>query len=110
MGTPRLREGRDYRFRKNVSDFPGSGCRPIAIAPAPTGGRAGERGAINYLNGISKFILSIALQASAATLSAQVSTFVRIPSSEYEVRFTRSRLIVTMYVSPFGSRQVSVAE
>jgi hypothetical protein len=35
-------------------------------------------------------------QASAATVSAQVSTFVRIASSEYEVRFTRSRANVTM--------------
>jgi hypothetical protein len=43
-------------------------------------------------------------------VSAQVSTFVRIPSSEYEVRLTRVRLNVTMNISPFGSRHLSVAE
>jgi len=36
------------------------------------------------------------LQAKAATVSAQVSTFVQIASSEYEVRLTLSRLNVTI--------------
>ncbi len=35
-------------------------------------------------------------QASAGTLSAQVSTFARIASSSYEVRLIRSRPIVTL--------------
>jgi hypothetical protein len=40
-----------------------------------------------------KFCCSPPPQARAGTLSAQVSTFVKIASSEYEVRFTRLRLI-----------------
>jgi len=40
--------------------------------------------------------------ASAGTPSAQVSTLVRIASSEYEDTLTWSRLRVTVYTSPFG--------
>ena len=42
-----------------------------------------------------KILVNFLLYASAATVSAQVSTFVRIASSEYEVRLTWLRLNVS---------------
>ena len=84
------------------SDKPESSGSSRTPNPAPKGGRVGVRGAIRSLPNfplLKKFCLffsSFPAQARAATVSAQVSTFVRIASSEYEERFTRSRLKVIM--------------
>jgi len=45
---------------------------------------------------MSSLSIVVTFQASAATVSAQVSSLVRIASSEYEVRLTWFRLSVTM--------------
>ena len=50
-------------------------------------------GFYDIFNGIFPDLL---IYASAGTVSAQVSSFVRIASSEYEVRFTLCRPKVTM--------------
>jgi len=96
--------------KKNGSDFPDYGINPIAYAPAPTGGRAGVRGVCISPAGFSLVILRLFPQARAATVSAQVSIFVRIASSAYEVMLILSRPKTTKYSSPFGSRHRSVAE
>lgn len=77
-------------------EFPGYRVPSCHKRPAPIGGRAGERGAISSLKEFSRPILLSLPYASAGTESAQVSTFARIALSEYEVRVSRPRLIVTM--------------
>jgi len=110
-GTPRSAMTMDFRFCCTHRNFRVTGLHPITNAPAPDGGRAGVRGAVIFppCFPLKKFY-EVSPQASAGMVSAQVSTFVRIPSSEYEVRLTRVRLNVTMNISPFGSRHLSVAE
>ena len=70
----------------------------IAMGDAPAAGRS--PGSIRFSSGIlfsrKNFDGVPTPQASAATESAQVSTFVRIASSEYEVRLTWLRLNVSM--------------
>jgi len=80
------------------SDAPVPGDVTIASAPAPPSGGQGWRkgGGIIPLQEFHEDLWDASAHASAGTESAQVSTFVRIASSEYEVRFTRSRAIVTM--------------
>lgn len=61
----------------------------------PQGGRDGARGEIKSLIKYSLILLRLP-HASAVTVSAQVSTFVRIESSEYEVRLMLCRVNVTI--------------
>ena len=96
-GIPRRAMTMNYRFCCTYRDFRVTGLHAITNAPAPEGGRAGVRGAVIFPPGFPlKKICEVSPQASAATVSAQVSTFVLIALSEYEVRLTRVRPIVTM--------------
>jgi hypothetical protein len=60
----------------------------VFFPASPFAGSAGKKRGI--------FPPPFSSQAKAATVSAQVSTFVRIASSEYDVRLTLARLKVTI--------------
>ena len=90
VGIPRDAMATYYRFTEKFRDFPVTGNTFYRNAPRPpSGDRAGARGGrSDFPPGFSQDSLFTSPQASAATVSAQVSTFVRIASSEYEVRLT----------------------
>ena len=92
VGVPHDARTTYYR----LSEFPGYRIiRPLTLRPVPLRGTGGARGGgTGLFPGFPLFF--VRPQASAATVSAQVSSLVRIASSEYEVRLTLCRPNVTI--------------